>query len=181
MLKKALLTKVNVGDARRGVTQGTGKEWTAYPVGIEVDGVWHNGFIFDKSFVDELAAHQGKEMVLDFFEDEYNNQLQKKFQKPNAEDTTTLLFNELRARIEVLEEKVGIEFVASTTLSEKEEEPEQTAVQTFTKYLKDNKEKLPKKIYDEALAWINSEGIKTATEGQLGLALKKLEENILPF
>lgn len=181
MLKKVLLTKVNVGDARSGVTQGTGKEWTAWPVGIEVDGVWYNGFLFDKPFVDELAAHKGKEMVIDLFEEEYQGQLQKKFQKPEKEDAFMLLFNELQSRIEVLEEKVGIEFVASTTLSEKEEEPEQTALQTFTKYLEDNKEKLPKKIYDEALAWTNSEGIKTAAEGQLGLALKKLEENILPF
>ena len=42
MIKKVLLNKVNVGEARSGVTAATGKEWTAYPVGIEVDGEWHN-------------------------------------------------------------------------------------------------------------------------------------------
>ena len=187
MLKRVLLNKVNIGEARKGVTAATGKEWTAYPVGIEVDGMWHNGFLFEKAFVDEVAAHRGKEMVLDMFEEEYQGQMQKKFQKANIEDVSSMLYNELRLRIEVLEKKAGIEFVptiapGTTDAPQKiEGNPYEVALRTLNKYLVDNKDKLPALLYENVDNWTKTEGIKSASVEQLKAALKKLEDNLLPF
>ena len=180
MLKKVLLNKVNVDDARSGVTASTGKEWTAYPVGIEVDGMWHNGFLFDKDFVDEISAHRGQEMVLDFFEEEYQGEMKKKFQKPNAEDASAMLYDELRSRIEVLETKAGIDFVPQQDSSVQiDKTPEQIKRDEIDKYIKDNKESIPEDVVDATLERLKA--IETPTLGELSTALNYLIDKTLPF
>ena len=180
MIKKVLLNKVNVDEARRGVTASTGKEWTAYPVGIEVDGMWHNGFLFDKDFVDDVAAHRGQEMILDFFEEEYQGDMKKKFQKPSQEDATAMLYDELISRIEALEAKVGINYVPSVPKQDSQT-PEQLKRDEIDAYIKDKKDNIDKKTYTDVTKWLDD--TENPPLSHLESALKKLKDKTddLPF
>lgn len=103
-IKTVLLSKVKIGDPKSGTKNK--KDWKAWPVGIEVDDEWHNGFFFDKDFVDEVGAHNGEEMTLAFFEEEYEGDMQKKFKKVSTDDLMSIKFVEIEQRLQNLENEI---------------------------------------------------------------------------
>jgi hypothetical protein len=95
MIKTITPEAVNVKDKKTGTTNG--KDWTLWPVGVAVKGVWYNGAIFNQDDLDYIQ--KDKPCTLDFFQEEYQGNMQWKFKVPNQTQ-------QLIARVEELEQVV---------------------------------------------------------------------------
>lgn len=86
------IEKLNIGDKKSGETKG--KKWSYFPVGIQINGTWHNQIIFDEKLLENFKV--GNKMELILFEEEYKEKVYKKFKLPSETD-------KLISRIERLE------------------------------------------------------------------------------
>ncbi len=175
MIKTVKISKVNVGEPKTGQTNG--KDWKAWAVGICVDDVWHNAFLFDKDFVDELGVSD--EMTLDFYEEEYQGKPQNKFKQVTKNDIISM-------RLDALEKKVFGKVTEQTT-TKPEQEPEkpepkskfpplvQAKWDEFDKCLEENKDV---KDYKKVRTWLD--GLKDPTTKVLTEQLSKLKETLNP-
>jgi hypothetical protein len=174
MIKTVKISKVNINEPKTGSTNG--KDWKAWPVGICVDDVWHNAFLFDKDFVDELGVSESKEITLDFYTEEYQGEDQNKFKQVTKNDIINM-------RLDALEKKV---FGKTTELKEVKtaEKPTinvfvQKKADMFKEFLKDNEDKLPKDIYDTSKKWIEDLDLEKANTKQLTVNLDKIKKQII--
>lgn len=76
------IEKLNIGDKKSGETKG--RKWSYFPVGIQINGVWHNQMIFDEKLLEDFKV--GIKMELILFEEEYNEKTYKKFKLPSEID-----------------------------------------------------------------------------------------------
>ncbi len=189
MIKTVKISKVNIGDKKSG--ENNGKEWVAWPVGICINKEWHNAFLFDKDFVDELGASIGEEMTLDFYTEEYQGKDQYKFKKVSKDEIFNIKLGEQDRRIEALEIKVfgkaAIKKPSEETKAEMAEghkaqnKPKfsplvQAKWDEFDKYLTDTT--MDQEIYKTTREWLD--GLKDPTTKQLVENLSKLNEKLNP-
>jgi len=99
MMKKLLIEKVSIGTSKEGVTNN--REWKVTQVGIKIAGEWHNAGLFKEADIDMVKAHEGKELSVELFQEEYNGKMYNKFKVPSKLDL-------LEQRIIDLEKTAGI-------------------------------------------------------------------------
>ena len=97
MMKKYLIEKVSIGTSKEGETNG--RKWKVTNVGIKIGGEWHNTGLFKEQDIDMVKAHEGKELAVELFQEEYNSKMYNKFKVPSKLDL-------LEQRITVLEKTV---------------------------------------------------------------------------
>ena len=83
-MKKYLIEKVNIGDSKEGETNN--RKWKVTQVGIKIAGEWHNAGLFKEQEVDLVKNHEGKELALELFQEEYKGKMYNKFKVPSRLD-----------------------------------------------------------------------------------------------
>ena len=110
-MKKLLIEKVSIGQVKEGETNG--RKWKVTQVGIKIAGEWHNAGLFKEYEIDLVKEHEGKELAVELFQEEYKDKMYNKFKVPSKLDL-------LEQRVKELEEIVSkIEFTqhpADTTI-----------------------------------------------------------------
>ena len=96
-MKKLLIEKVSIGSSKEGETNG--RKWKVTNVGIKIAGEWHNAGLFKEADIDMIKQHEGKELTVELFQEEYNGKMYNKFKIPSKLDL-------LEQRVEQLEEMV---------------------------------------------------------------------------
>jgi len=96
-MKKYLIEKVSIGTSKEGETNN--RKWKVTNVGIKIAGEWHNGGLFKEQDIDMVKAHEGKELTVELYQEEYNGKMYNKFKVPSKLDL-------LEARIVDLEKTV---------------------------------------------------------------------------
>ena len=94
MMKKLLIEKVSIGTSKEGETNK--RKWKVTQVGIKIGGEWHNAGLFKESEVDLVKEHEGKELAVELYQEEYNGKMYNKFKLPSRLDL-------LEQRVEELE------------------------------------------------------------------------------
>ena len=94
---KYLIEKVSIGSSKEGETNN--RKWKVTNVGIKIAGEWHNAGIFNEMDIDMIKAHEGKELAVELFQEEYNGKMYNKFK-------TISILELLEKRIEDLEKTV---------------------------------------------------------------------------
>lgn len=81
MMKKYLIEKVSIGKSNEGETNN--RKWKVTQVGIKIGGEWHNAGIFKEQDIDMIKEHEGKELFVELFQEEYNSKMYNKFKVPS--------------------------------------------------------------------------------------------------
>ncbi len=83
-MKKKLIEKVSIGTSKEGETNK--RKWKVTQVGIKIAGEWHNAGLFKEAEVDLVKEHEGKELAIELYQEEYNNKMYNKFRLPSKLD-----------------------------------------------------------------------------------------------
>ena len=94
-MKKLLIEKVSIGQVKEGETNG--RKWKVTQVGIKIAGEWHNAGLFKEYEIDLVKEHEGKELAVELFQEEYNDKMYNKFKVPSKLDLLEQRVKELEA------------------------------------------------------------------------------------
>lgn len=95
-IKEVIIQKISIKDPKHG--EKNGREWTMYPVGVQIKDIWYNGTFWNADDLDEFKMYEsGSTQLLVFFQDEYKDkdgQMKKvwKFKLPKPEIRTMLKY-----------------------------------------------------------------------------------------
>ena len=95
MMKKLLIEKVSIGQVKEGETNG--RKWKVTQVGIKIAGEWHNAGLFKEQDIDTVKIHEGKELAVTLYQEEYNGKMYNKFKVPSKLDLLEQRIEELEA------------------------------------------------------------------------------------
>ena len=174
MIKTVKISKVNINEPKTGSTNG--KDWKAWPVGICVDEVWHNAFLFDKDFVDELGVSNGGEMTLDFYEEEYQGTMQTKFKQVTKNDIIDMKLDEQLKRIEALEKRAFGKITAEPKVSQLEARFSPLVQKKWDEFDKCLEEHKDIENYKKVRTWLD--GLEDPTTKVLTEQLSKLKKSL---
>ena len=83
-MKKYFIEKVNIGASKEGETNG--RKWSVTQVGIKIGGEWHNAGLFKETDIDLVKEHEGKELAIELYQEEYKDKMYNKFRIPSRLD-----------------------------------------------------------------------------------------------
>ena len=95
MMKKLLIEKVSIGASKEGETNN--RKWKVTQVGIKIAGEWHNAGLFKEYEIDLVKEHEGKELAVELFQEEYKDKMYNKFKVPSKLDLLEQRVKELEA------------------------------------------------------------------------------------
>lgn len=85
-----------------------GQQGFLYPIGLNVGGKWINGTAFSEDEADIFRKlEKGNKITLVLYEEEYNGKMYDKFKLPNDKDQLKAGLEELKARIEAIEQTIA--------------------------------------------------------------------------
>ena len=94
-MKKYLIEKVSIGTSKEGETGG--RKWKVTNVGIKIAGEWHNAGLFKEQDIDTVKIHEGKELAVTLYQEEYKDKMYNKFKVPSKLDLLEQRIEELEA------------------------------------------------------------------------------------
>ena len=83
-MKKHLIEKINIGASKEGTTNN--RNWKVTQVGIKIAGEWHNAGLFKETDIDLVKEHEGKELAIELYQEEYKDKMYNKFKIPSRLD-----------------------------------------------------------------------------------------------
>ena len=83
-MKKLLIEKVSIGETKEGTTNN--RNWKVTQVGIKIGGEWHNAGLFKETDIDLVKEHEGKELAIELYQEEYKDKMYNKFKIPSRLD-----------------------------------------------------------------------------------------------
>ena len=74
--EKKVIEKIKFGEEKTG-TGKNNKPYSAIDLGLQIDGKWYNGRVFDVEYARSLQSNQ--EVEVELFEEEYKGKMYPKF------------------------------------------------------------------------------------------------------